>query len=187
MHRMLKDYEAEVLEWLGLDSDFREQEETQYSYVDYLMGLAYPSMPVSEIQGLKSTPTKLRLLLKSLYLAEYPLSFEDVFRIFTPRELGFLLLDLQDAFCDDNHRFLQYLGDPVTHGMVFEQIKSVVLDSGCLSLDELLGEIGLDVLLAETKSLGYRDFDPMMLINRRDHRGFWVWRGGMYVAKQGVR
>lgn len=181
--RTMKNYEVKVLEWLGLDADFRDQKDTQYSYVNYLLGIAYPDMTVEEIKGLNSTPVKLKLLFKSLYLAEEPLSFEDVFQIFNRRELGFIILDLQDAFCDDIHQFSQYLGFPATHSGVFKQIEFTVLDSGYQSLDQLLDVVGLDVLLQKKESEGYNDFDPMILINRRDTRGRGlVWRQGRYIA-----
>jgi hypothetical protein len=95
--------EERVLEWLGLDKDFRGQVETEQSHLDDLLSLVFPNLSPVEIDNLGTETVKLKLLFGSAYCSENLMYFDTAIRVFTPRELGFILLDLHSIFCDQRY------------------------------------------------------------------------------------
>lgn len=95
--------EDRVLEWLGLDKDFRGQKETESSYLNDLLSLVFPGLSPIEIDSLGTETIKLKLLFGSAYYGLNLMYFETAIRVFTPRELGFILLDLHEEFCDQRY------------------------------------------------------------------------------------
>lgn len=95
--------EDRVLSWLGLDSDFRGQKETESSHLNDLLSLVFPELSPVEIDNLGTETVKLKLLFGSAYYCENLMYFGTAIRVFTSRELGFILLDLSVLFCDQRY------------------------------------------------------------------------------------
>lgn len=144
--------EDRVLSWLGLDSDFRGQKETESSHLNDLLSLVFPNLSPVEIDGLGTETTKLKLLFGSAYYSENLMYFGTAIRVFTSRELGFILLDLHSIFCDQ-----RYDADIRTniYEMAMDEIFGVT--SVGLTLQDVLRKNGdLTVVAREYRHLLYR-------------------------------
>lgn len=95
--------EDRVLEWLGLDRDFRGQKEVDKSHLNDLLSLVFPELSPVEISSLGTETIKLKLLFSSEYYCKNLMYFDTAIRVFTSRELGFILLDLHSIFCDQRY------------------------------------------------------------------------------------
>lgn len=111
--------EERILSWLGLSSDFRGQKEIEQSHLDDLLSLSHPSLTLVELKGLGSETVKLKLLFGSVYYSSNLMHFETAIRVFTPRELGIIVLDLHQEFCDS-----RYDADPRTN--IYEMVMQAV-------------------------------------------------------------
>lgn len=144
--------EDRVLEWLGLDKDFRGQKETEQSHLNDLLSLVFPNLSPVEIDGLGTETVKLKLLFGSAYYGMNLMYFDTAIRVFTSRELGFILLDMSVIFCDQ-----RYDADIRTniYEMAMDEIFGVT--SVGLTLQDVLRKNGdLTVVAREYRHLLYR-------------------------------
>lgn len=111
--------EERVLEWLGLRKDFRQRVETEQSHLDDLLSLSHPNLTQEEAKGLSSPLIKLKLLFSSAYYNNHLMHFDTAIRVFTRRELGIIVLDLHQEFCDP-----RYDADPRTN--IYEMVMQAV-------------------------------------------------------------
>lgn len=154
-----------ILRWLVVGKDFREQEESQKSYLNNLLAFAYPKVSIEKINKVGGTAEKLKLFFASECHKKMPLGFKNAIRVYTRKEWGIILFDLVDEFCVDSTNKSAQTYDHVMNNICCWGWTN----SSIWTLDKLIKRFGtLDD--PERENGATSDYDPVRDDGvRRDH------------------
>jgi hypothetical protein len=130
----------EILDWLGVDQNFKKQFHFEPSNLNKLLTLVYPQTD-DYLWDAFDTTVKLKVFLTSEYYDQHPMGYKETLLIFNPIELAYILTEYQELF--KNYR-PYYITGYRSSEVVFEEVMITISESleDNLKLVDWIDEIG---------------------------------------------